>query len=152
MTKLAKKKTTKKKSTNKEPTFEDMCKRYRVAKIRVKNAQKEMDKWVKAIKNHAIEEEISGELHGLKFMRRFSFASKENLAVAKKLGIPIPSSSSLYLSGDEKLLKQQAKKLGVSEDLVQTSPNLKALEKYFEDNNIEGSYNLSIALGLGTVE
>jgi len=137
--------------------FEETCKKFRSAKIAKKKAEKDMDKHYAKIRGYAAEKEYKGDLHGLKFTRKYSFLLAENIEEAKKLKWKLPEHHSLTVTSNydgktKAELETIAEDLGVSKDMISTVVDKKALEKMFEAKKIAASYSVSVSIGLATTE
>jgi len=155
---MAKKKKTSKNKKKKASTqqseekFEDLCTEFRKYKIQEKKAKKGINKYRPKLVDYAIKHNLAkGDYHGIKLMHKYRFSTK-NIEIAEENEIVVPTKRSYQISNEivEKLIKEGHLKEGEYE--VADLPILKELEEIFEENEIEGVYELSYALGLSTME
>jgi hypothetical protein len=147
----------KKSSKAKEVVVEDknvvlqrICEDLRKAKIALKQITAEEAKYKKLMYDFAIENKLeSGSIFGIKIMPKYSFLPS-NIEVAKKNGIEIPEDISFSLKLSESRIKDLIDQGILKEDEVEKNaiPDFKALEKIFQEKQIEGEYGLSYAFGI----
>lgn len=109
----------------KNEEFKKLCMRFRELKIDSDKIDKEMSEISKQIKEYSQQNDVKGDLNGLKITHRLIFAKKENEEIAKQNNIELPKKTDIDYS---------------------------ALKKIFEEKGIEGAYELNIAIGLSTKE
>jgi len=137
--------------------FNEACKKFRLAKIAAKKAEKEMSRYYADIRAYATENGVNGDVEGLKFTPKYSFVLDANVEEAKRLGWALPEEHSLvisdvYTNKTKEELMTIAKEHGLKEDAVQTTVDRKKLEKMFEDAKVDASYTMNVSIGLSTVE
>jgi hypothetical protein len=134
-----------KEETVNEITFEEICVQLRKSKIQLKEAQ-DFEKIAKERAKEYIEthELKAGNYHGIKVVEAYKFA-EDNLDVAKRHKIKVPTKTSFALN----LSEQRIKKLissGVltADEVVKTeTKDMKALEQIFAEKNITGLYTVA---------
>lgn len=110
-----------------EMDFPELCREYRKWKIEERKARGMLSRLGKRIKQIANDQDLKGDMHGIKIIQRFTFAKKENLELAEEKGIPVPTET-------------------------KTVVDMKALKETFDDLKVEGFYSVNYAISLSTQE
>lgn len=151
----------KKSNTEKEPVvsnskqiqdneLKQLCEGLRKAKIDLKKATDEEAEIKAKTKEYAIQHELGkGVMFGIKIGQTYKFLPS-NVAIAKKKKIEVPMFTSFNLKLSEKRIKDLIKQGILQSDEVEKteSPDLKALEKIFQEKQITGEYEMNYTFGV----
>ena len=133
-----------------EVKFAEMCQAFRVAKIKAKEAKKVIDSLGSQIKEYAQSNELDGDMHGIKIVKRYNFAVDDNIAIAEKLSLTVPTKT--IINYPQEYIDKILKSVDIPEEFYKHSPDIKKLKELFEKEEIEGVYELNYSLSLSSVE